>query len=87
MTNGVNMFSDDGLSRTQSGLTRAALVDSVIHPNTAIDLSDTLSSALKPTDQATDGSTSTIKSFILPGNMTGVVRVLRYHPVLHVTAY
>jgi hypothetical protein len=82
MTNGVNSLTVNGSSGTQSGLTRAALVDPAIHPNAAVDLSGTFLSTLK----ATNGSTGTIKSFIIPGNKTGVVRMLRYHPVPLVTA-
>ncbi len=72
-TNGVDLSSDSG---SQTRLTRAALADSATLPNRIAGLPDPYVPILKPTN----GSTGPIKSYILPGNKTGVVRELHYRP-------
>ncbi len=63
-------------------LARAALMDPTSRQNAAIGLP----SPFLPTLPPTKGSTGVIKSYILPGNKTGVVRVpatstLAFHPI------
>ncbi|KAI0251831.1 hypothetical protein BJV78DRAFT_1282078 [Lactifluus subvellereus] len=53
------------------GLARAALLDPFTHPRIVAGLSD----ALMPTLSPTNGSTGSVKSFILPGSKTGVMFV------------
>jgi hypothetical protein len=72
-TNGVDLRSGNGravLSQVRSP--RAVLKDPAAQPHTAVGLPG----PFLPTLTSTDGSTGVIKSFILPGNKTGVVRVL-----------
>ena len=72
-TNGVD-YRMSGVSPDSGSpaLARAALLDPSTHLNTVAGLSDTFLPTLSPTN----GSTGDVKSFILPGNKTGVVRVL-----------
>jgi hypothetical protein len=72
-TNGVDFSSDSG---SQTPLTRAALADSATPPNRTVGLPNRYVPILKPTN----GSNGPIKSYILPGNKTGVVRELHYRP-------
>jgi hypothetical protein len=73
-TNGA-VITPEGSLQTHPRLARASLVDSA-----AIDFPD----AFLPTLTPTNGSTGTIKSYILPGNKTGVVRVHRHRLIPHV---
>jgi len=70
-TNGGVRSFVNGLSESQPRLARAALVDSAVNPNAVINLPDTFLPTLTPTN----GSTGTIKSYILSGNKTGVMFV------------
>ncbi len=62
-------------------LARAALLDPAVHPKTTVVLPGPFLPTLKPTN----GSTGVIKSFVLPGNKTGVVRTTS--PVPYITAH
>lgn len=69
-TNGVDKMPSPGdASLDQQRRTRAARID-LSHPNTRISLPNLSQSDLT----STNGSTGVIKSFILPGEKTGVVR-------------
>lgn len=59
---------------------RAVHVASIPHPMMAVDLPYTFNSTLS----AISGTVSGLESHILPRNRTGVVRVLRCHPVPHI---
>ena len=81
-TNGVdNRSGSSDASLSQHRGARAARMD-ITHPNTRISRPDLSQSALT----ATNGSAGVIKSFILPRNKTGVVRLpssshlLRFSP-------
>ncbi|KAH8990803.1 hypothetical protein EDB92DRAFT_1946330 [Lactarius akahatsu] len=68
-TNGVDLRSRiSRISRSRPRLARAALMDPAGQPKTAIGLPGPFLPTLSPTN----GSTGVIKSFILPGNKTGV---------------
>ena len=69
-TNGVDRRSSEG--DFPPLLTRAALSQTVTQPNSAV----SLPGHVVPTLNSTKGSTGPIKSYILPRNKTGVVRVL-----------
>ncbi|KAH9030512.1 hypothetical protein EDB85DRAFT_1866414 [Lactarius pseudohatsudake] len=71
LTNGIDLRSGTSVSRSQPRLTRAALVDPAGQPKTAVGLPGPFLPTLSPTG----GSTGVIKSFILPGNKTGVMFV------------
>jgi hypothetical protein len=81
-TNGAAITPGKGSLETQPQpkhrLAQAALVKSA-----AIEFSD----ASLPTLTPTNGSTGSIKSYILPGNKTGVVRVHHYRLIPHVIAH
>ncbi len=70
-TNGVNRASDSDDSKLL--LMRAALSDTA-KQKSAVGLPD----HSMPTLKSTKGSTGSIKSYILPGDNTGVVRVLHF---------
>ncbi|KAI9438208.1 hypothetical protein H4582DRAFT_2111656 [Lactarius indigo] len=71
-TNGVDLRSSISLvSRSRPRLARAALKDPAAQPKTAVGLPGPFLPTLSPTN----GSTGVIKSFILPGNKTGVMFV------------
>ncbi|KAH8990807.1 hypothetical protein EDB92DRAFT_724534 [Lactarius akahatsu] len=70
-TNGVDLRSSVGGAQSRPRLARAALRDPAGQPKTAVDLP----SPFLPTLSPTNGSTEVIKSFILPGNKTGVMFV------------
>ncbi|KAH9077636.1 hypothetical protein EDB83DRAFT_2514350 [Lactarius deliciosus] len=70
-TNGVDLRSGSSVSRSQPRLARAALMDPAGQPKTAVGLPGPFLPNLPPTN----GSTGVIKSFILPGNKTGVMFV------------
>ncbi|KAH9169337.1 hypothetical protein EDB89DRAFT_1854571 [Lactarius sanguifluus] len=70
-TNGVDLRSGDGGSQSRPRLARAVLMDPAGQPTTAIGLPGPFLPNLSPTS----GSTGVIKSFILPGNKTGVMFV------------
>ena len=72
-TNGVDMRSgSSGVAQRRPRLARAVVMDPTIQPNMAAGLPR----PFLPTLPHTDGSTGVIKSFVLPGRKTGVVRVL-----------
>jgi hypothetical protein len=73
-TNGVDLKSD-ALNRRDSKqrLAKANIID--IAPKNAVGLPDPFLPTLPPTA----GSTGVIKSFILPGNKTGVVRIVPFY--------
>jgi hypothetical protein len=72
VTNGVDLRSDSSpVAQGQFRSPRAALKDPTAQPHTAVGLP----SPLLPTLWPTDGSTGVVKSFILPGNKTGVMFV------------
>jgi hypothetical protein len=75
-TNGVDRSSasDGDISERPPLLTRAEVSQTVIRPSTAVGLPDHFVPTLEPTK----GSDGPIKSYILPGNSTGVVRVLHF---------
>ncbi|KAI0299441.1 hypothetical protein B0F90DRAFT_1810686 [Multifurca ochricompacta] len=76
-TNGVDLKSGvRPFARGQPRLARAVLNDPAAQPKTAIGLPPPFLPTLSPTN----GSTGVIKSYILPGNKTGVVRVLSHSP-------
>jgi hypothetical protein len=78
-TNGVKQTSEGETSDTLAPLlTRASLSDAS-QPNPAIDLPEHYVPTLEPTN---NGSAGPIKSYILPGKNTGVVRVLNFCSVL-----
>ncbi|KAH9048867.1 hypothetical protein EDB84DRAFT_1556539 [Lactarius hengduanensis] len=70
-TNGVDLRSGSSVSRSQPRLARAALMDPAGQLKTAVGLPGPFLPTLSPTS----GSTGVIKSFILPGNKTGVMFV------------
>ncbi|KAI9438205.1 hypothetical protein H4582DRAFT_2148664 [Lactarius indigo] len=71
-TNGVDLRSNSSsASQSRVGPARAALMDPAARPKTAVGLPDPYLPTLNPTN----GSTGAIKSFILPGNKTGVMFV------------
>ena len=78
-TNGVKRTSD---SESSEILIRAALPDTA-ESNSAVGLPD----EYLPTIKATKGSTGPTKAYILPGNNTGVVRVLQFSSVLSEMTY
>jgi hypothetical protein len=70
-TNGVDLRSSSGLAaQSQPRLARAELKDPSAQAHAVVGLPGSCSPTLTPTN----GSTGVIKSFILPGNNTGVVR-------------
>ncbi|KAH8986936.1 hypothetical protein EDB86DRAFT_2206928 [Lactarius hatsudake] len=77
-TNGVDLRSSGSVSRSQPSLARAALMDPVGQPKTAVGLPGPFLPNLPPTN----GSTGVIKSFILPGNKTGVMFVGSFEGVI-----
>ena len=82
-TNGVdNRSGSSDASLSQHRGARAARMD-ITHPNTRISRPDLSQSALT----ATNGSAGVIKSFILPRNKTGVVRVPPTFCVSHLTIF
>ena len=71
-TNGVDLRSGSSRpAKSQIRSPRAVLMDPAAKTPTAVGLP----SPFLPTLSPTDGSAGVIKSFILPGNKTGVVRV------------
>ncbi|KAH9169340.1 hypothetical protein EDB89DRAFT_1908637 [Lactarius sanguifluus] len=71
-TNGVDLRSRTrGVSRSRTRLARAVLMDPAGQPKTAVGLPGPFLPTLSPTN----GSTGVIKSFVLPGNKTGVMFV------------
>lgn len=79
-TNGVDRSSEGDFPPL---LTRAALSQTVTQPNSAVGLPDHFVPTLNPTK----GGTGPIKSYVLPGNKTGVVRVLFCCSVLPAITY
>ncbi|KAF8270049.1 hypothetical protein EI94DRAFT_1798552 [Lactarius quietus] len=76
-TNGVDLRSSSSPSaQSRPRLSRAALKDLGAQARTAVDLPESCSPTLTPTS----GSTGVIKSFILPGNKTGVMFVGSFEP-------
>ena len=65
------MRSGSSLAQGRIRSPRAALMDPTAQPHTAVGIPGPFLPTLRPTD----GSTGVIKSFVLPGNKTGVVRV------------
>ncbi|KAH9169339.1 hypothetical protein EDB89DRAFT_2073032 [Lactarius sanguifluus] len=69
-TNGVDLRSNSScVAQGRIRPTHAALMDPIARPKLAVDLPDLYLPTLSPTN----GSTGVIKSFILPGNRTGVM--------------
>jgi hypothetical protein len=80
-TNGVNRTSNDGTS--DSLLSRAALgLPNIAEQSSALALPGNIL-----TWEPTKGSAGPIKSYVFPGNNTGVVRVLRFCSVLSAMTY
>lgn len=70
-TNGINRSFDGEISDLPPRLARAALARIIIQPNSAVGLPDHSVPTLEPTM----GSAGPIKSYILPGDRTGVMYV------------
>ncbi len=78
-TNGVDERSFVGASRSRPRRPHAAL----LRRTAGEEMELSLPSPFLPTLQPTNGSSTLVKSFILPGNKTGVVRAIFYPSVLH----
>ena len=82
-TNGVNRRTSKG-DTSEFLLSRAALrLPNNAEQNAALPLPNRIIPTLEPTT----GSTGPIKSFVLPGNKTGVVRVEYFCSALSAMAY
>jgi hypothetical protein len=82
-TNGLDRSSDSKISDHEPLHMKAELAHPTIRQNSAVGLPD----HYKPTLAPTKGSAGSIKSYVLPGKKTGVVRVLHFCSILSAMTY